>query len=167
MKDLTNINRIQVPVPYPVKWVNCYYIPGSVCLFNRTDGFLFSGDTLMPEIMSGEQQSLVSHQRTLKLIQGLGPRIVFPGHGMPFENPEARIQQIRRHHETRTKRILGILGEHAASPGKDTGMTQFMAATKLFGALSGLDIFCGITSARGYLYALEEEGLATRCKEGA
>lgn len=141
--------------------------PGSVCLFNRTDGSLFSGDTLMPDIMSGEQKSLVSHQRTLKVIEGLGAKIVLPGHGMPFEKPEARIQQIRRHHDRRTRRIMGILEEHAASPAKDTGMTQFMAATKLFGALSGLGIFFGITSARGYLYALEEEGLATRCKEGS
>ena len=28
--DMTNTIRIQVPIPYPMKWVNCYYFTGSV-----------------------------------------------------------------------------------------------------------------------------------------
>ena len=27
---MTKIKKIQIPIPFPVKWVNCYYIPGSV-----------------------------------------------------------------------------------------------------------------------------------------
>ncbi len=121
----------------------------------------------MPEIMSGEQQSLVSHQRTLGLVRSLGARIAFPGHGTPFEDLEARIQSIRDHHAGRTKQLLKMLMRHETSAEKGTGMTQFMAATKLYGPLSGLNIFFGVSSASGYLAALEEEGLATRCKEGA
>jgi hypothetical protein len=46
-------------------------------------------------------------------------------------------------------------------------MTQFMVATQVFGSLSGMDIFYGVSSAKGHLDALEQQGLATRMKKGA
>ncbi|MGB6064751.1 MAG: MBL fold metallo-hydrolase [Desulfomonilaceae bacterium] len=150
--------------------------PGSVCLYNKADGSLFSGDTLLPEIISNptiektgssEHKSLVSHQATLELIAGLGVKTVFPGHGTPFENLKVRIQRIRGHHGRRRKQIRRILERNEASPEKYRGMTQFLVAKELLGTLSGLDIFFGVSSTRGYLDALEEDGLAFRSKEGA
>ncbi len=150
--------------------------PGSVCLFNGADGSLFSGDTLLPEIISnptieksgaGNHKSLVSHQSTLQLIEGLAVKTVFPGHGTPFENLKARIERIRGHHRRRSNQLLQILEQNEAYPENYTEMTQFMAATKLLGSLSGLDIFFGVSSVRGYLDALEEQGLVTRFKEGS
>jgi len=150
--------------------------PGSVCLLNQADGALFSGDTLLPELISnptvektgsGEYSSLSLHQASLKLIKSLAVKKVFPGHGAPFENLGARIQKIQGQHSKRSKQILRILADGNGSPRKRDGMTQFMVATKLFGSLSGRDVFFGISAARAFLDALEEQGLATRLKQGS
>lgn len=148
--------------------------PGSVCLFNQADGALFSGDTLLPELISNptvertgstEYKSLAAHQTSMELIKSLGVKRVFPGHGTPFDNLDVRIQKIQGHHNKRTKQILGILKDRNGSARKHDGMTQFMVATDLFGSLSGRDVFFGISAARAYLDALEEQGLTTRLKE--
>jgi glyoxylase-like metal-dependent hydrolase (beta-lactamase superfamily II) len=151
--------------------------PGSICLFNQADGALFSGDTLFPELISNptiertgssEYKSLAAHLASMERINSLGVKRVFPGHGTPFDNLEIRIQKIQGHHNKRSKQILQILADRNGSADKHDGMTQFMVATELFGAtLSGRDVFFGISAARAFLDALEEQGLATRQKEGS
>lgn len=149
--------------------------PGSVSLFNQSDGALYTGDSLVPEIISnptiektgsGEHKSLVSHHATLERIKGLGAKMVMPGHGTPFEDLETRIQRIQGTHSKRSKQILRILEQSETCCKKHSGITQFGAATKMLGELSGLDVFFGVSSARAHLDALEEQGLAKRFKEG-
>jgi glyoxylase-like metal-dependent hydrolase (beta-lactamase superfamily II) len=149
--------------------------PGSVSLFNQSDGALYTGDTLLPELISnptiektgsGEHKSLVSHHATLERIKSLGAKMVMPGHGTPFEDLEARIQRIQGTHSKRSRQIRRILEQSETSSKKHPGITQFVAATKMLGELSGLDIFFGVSSARAHLDALEAQGLATRLKEG-
>ncbi|MGO9572387.1 MAG: MBL fold metallo-hydrolase [Desulfomonilaceae bacterium] len=149
--------------------------PGSVSLLNKSDGALYTGDTLLPEIISNPtiektgssaHKSLVSHYAALERMKGLGAKMVMPGHGTPFEDLEARIQRIQGHHGKRSKQILRILEHSETSSKKYSGITQFVAATKLLGELSGLDVFFGVSSARAHLDALEAQGLATRVKEG-
>jgi predicted transcriptional regulator len=62
--------------------------------------------------------------------------------------------------------MLRILQQSESSSNKHSGITQFGAATKMLGAISGLDVFFGVSSARAHLDALEEQGLAKRFKEG-
>jgi glyoxylase-like metal-dependent hydrolase (beta-lactamase superfamily II) len=149
--------------------------PGSVSLFNESDGAVYTGDSLVPELISnptiektgsGEHKSLVSHQATLERMKSLGAKMVMPGHGTPFEDLETRIQRLQGTHKKRSKQILGILEQSEACSKRHSGITQFCAATKLLGELSGLDIFFGVSSARAHLDALEEQGLAKRFKEG-
>jgi glyoxylase-like metal-dependent hydrolase (beta-lactamase superfamily II) len=115
---------------------------------------------------SSEHKSLISHYATLERMKNLGAKMVMPGHGTPFENLEARIQQIQGHHRKRSKQILRILQQSETSSKKHSGITQFVAATKLLGEISGLDTFFGVSSARAHLDALEAQGLATRLKVG-
>ncbi len=149
--------------------------PGSVSLFDQSDGALYTGDILFPELISNptiektgssQHKSLVSHHSTLRRIKGLEAKTVMPGHGTPFEDIEARIRRIEDHHRKRSTQILRILEQGEASSREHPGITQFVAARKLLGELSGLDIFFGISSARAHLDALEAQGLAIRRKEG-
>ncbi|MBI4963188.1 MAG: MBL fold metallo-hydrolase [Desulfomonile tiedjei] len=149
--------------------------PGCVCLWNRADRELFTGDTLLPALISNptiektgstDYKSLVGHQASLELIGGLDVKRVFPGHGLPFDSLEARLRDIRGYHGRRTKQILRILGQKDGSAGNHDGKTQYMVATELFGSISGRELFFAVSSARAYLDALEEQGLATRLKEG-
>jgi glyoxylase-like metal-dependent hydrolase (beta-lactamase superfamily II) len=148
--------------------------PGSVSLFDASDGILYAGDTLLPEIISNPtieksgtngHKSLLSHLATLRRIKELGARTVMPGHGTPFEDIHGTIERIEAHHSTRTQDVLRILEQSETASNESGGMTQFAVAAKLFGDLSGLDIFYGVSSARAHLDALEGQGVAERHKE--
>jgi glyoxylase-like metal-dependent hydrolase (beta-lactamase superfamily II) len=149
--------------------------PGSVCLFNQTDRSLYTGDTLLPEIISNptveragtiEHKALVSHRESLERINSLGVTMVYPGHGNPFADLEGRIKRIQDAHSKRSRQVLRILQQSDSSSKKHAGMTQFIAATKLLGEISGLDIFFGVSAAKSHLDALVEQGLASRLKAG-
>lgn len=149
--------------------------PGSVSLFNQEDGTLFTGDTILPEIISNPSiektgsaayKSLTSHLESLELIKGLGVKKILPGHGAPFKDVEARIRGIVGHHTKRSKQVLRILAQEESASKNHDGMTQFTVATELYGSLSGIETFFAISATRGYLDALEEQGLATRAKAG-
>jgi glyoxylase-like metal-dependent hydrolase (beta-lactamase superfamily II) len=149
--------------------------PGSVCLFNQADRSLYTGDTLLPELISNptverggtvELKALVSHRESLQRINSLGAKTVFPGHGTPLKDLEARVQRIQDSHSKRSKQMLRILQQSGSPSKRHPGITQFIAATKLLGEISGLDIFFGVSAAKGHLDALAEQGLASRRKEG-
>jgi glyoxylase-like metal-dependent hydrolase (beta-lactamase superfamily II) len=149
--------------------------PGSVCLFNPTDPALFTGDTLLPELISNptverggtiEHKALVSHRESLERINGLEVKTVFPGHGTPFKDLAARVQRIQDAHSKRSRQMLRILQQSGSPLKKHAGITQFTAATKLLGEISGLDIFFGVSAAKSHLDALVEQGLASRRKKG-
>jgi len=147
---------------------------GSVCLLNRVDGTLFTGDTILPEIYPNPAmqktgfagyRSLSSHQESLERIGRLGTKTILPGHGRRFEDLEKRILRIQSQHAKRCKQVLRILSQNGKPSNKQSGMTQFMAATQLFGSLSGIDVFYGISATEGHLDALEEQGLVRRLNE--
>jgi glyoxylase-like metal-dependent hydrolase (beta-lactamase superfamily II) len=150
--------------------------PGSVCLFNQTDRSLYTGDTLLPELISNptverggtiEHKALVSHRESLERINNLGVKTVYPGHGTPFKDLEARIQRIQESHDKRSRQVLRILQQSASSSKRHPGITQFIAATKLLGEISELEVFFGVSAAKSHLDALAEQGLASRRKEGS
>ena len=74
------------------------HTPGSICLLNRDDGTLFSGDSLLEKITSNpmapitnpeqksDYHSMSSFQASLDLIESLPAKEVLPGHGRPFLN---------------------------------------------------------------------------------
>ncbi|MBI4964035.1 MAG: MBL fold metallo-hydrolase [Desulfomonile tiedjei] len=149
---------------------------GSVCLLNRADGTLFTGDTLLTEIFpnpamrktgSGGYKSLTEHRASLDRINGLAAKRILPGHGRTFEDLATRIRRIRDQHAKRSKEVHRILAQGEKIAKKKAGMTQFMVATELFGPLSGIEVFYGISATEGHLDALEEQGLAARVKEGS
>jgi glyoxylase-like metal-dependent hydrolase (beta-lactamase superfamily II) len=149
--------------------------PGSVCLFNRMDRSLYTGDTLLPELISNptverggtiEHKALVSHRESLERISSLGVKTVYPGHGTPFKDLETRVQRIQESHDKRSRQVLRILQQSASPSRKHPGITQFIAATKLLGEISELEVFFGVSAAKSHLDALAAQGLASRRKEG-
>ncbi len=61
---------------------------GSVCLYDRKNGFLFSGDTVFENAIGrvdfpNSDPALM--EQSLRKLQGLKVKMVFPGHGSPFD----------------------------------------------------------------------------------
>jgi glyoxylase-like metal-dependent hydrolase (beta-lactamase superfamily II) len=76
------------------------HTPGNLVVVERAEGWLFSGDQLLPDITptpgiqfaGGERfRSLPAFARSLEALRGLGFGRCFPGHGAPFDGATAAI----------------------------------------------------------------------------
>ncbi len=144
--------------------------PGSACLFNRSDGTLFSGDTLLEKITSNPvvevnptketegYRSLDSYKKTLSLLKELPVVTILPGHGKPFHGHLARVDQLLGHHEERTEQIVQILRSNRSRHGGLKAMTRYMMTQSLFVDLKGMDVFLGLSELKGHLEIMEGQG---------
>lgn len=87
-----------------------------VCLFNREEKLLLSGDQILPTIStvirfptSAEDNPLEQYLASLRVIQQLKPVKVMPAHGEPFDDLDARVDQLFKHHEERLGLIKSCL----------------------------------------------------------
>lgn len=154
------------------------HTPGSVCLLNRDDGTLFSGDSLlekitsnpMAEIRNPEQktdyQSMSSFETSLDLIWSLPIKLVLPGHGLPFSNHRRRVEELKAHHRERNDEVLGILRTYETGPAGGRGATRFMIAMDLFPGVKGIELFLALSEAQAHLEMLEARGIAASAKLG-
>jgi len=101
---------------------------GSICLWNEETGLLFSGDSLLPgtipvpliELRPNPLDqcytSLFSYLKTVKQIQNLNIRVVYPGHGEIIHNVNEIYMQIFNYWERRKKEVLDLFGEGKTLP---------------------------------------------------
>jgi glyoxylase-like metal-dependent hydrolase (beta-lactamase superfamily II) len=130
--------------------------PGSVCLFIEEEELLFSGDTILEEVIAdpmSDIKSLIEHHASLNSVSNLQIQKVFPGHGRVFSGHQRRIRRILDRQEKRSKRILGILDQM-----EDLEITPFLIASKLFSPMTELDTFYYVSSVMAHLELLESEG---------
>lgn len=152
--------------------------PGSICLLNRNDGTLFSGDSLLEKITSNpvveldasalnvDYRAVEQFMTSLELIETLPVTNVLPGHGRPFSNHSLRTRELYSHHEDRMRNILQILESHDENQGALFGVSTFDVANALFGSLDGINLLLGLSEALGHLEVLEQKGLVLSRKEG-
>ncbi|TMF88413.1 MAG: MBL fold metallo-hydrolase [Chloroflexi bacterium] len=123
--------------------------PGHICLFDAENELLFSGDQLLAEISpnialhpQSTPNPLDDYVAALRRLAARRPRLVFPAHGRPFEDPEELVDGLIAHHERRKERILGLIGA---------------------GQMSGWDVALGLWGYREELWERRlalQEGLA-------
>ncbi len=145
--------------------------PGSVALFNRAEGALFSGDSLLEEITfnpatetradhsASEYKSLASYRASLDLMDSLPIKKVFPGHGSPFSDVEKTITRLRGHHLDRSKKIVSILKEWKARKHDGKGATKLEVAKELFPSAVGVELFHRLAAVHVHLVDLEDRSL--------
>lgn len=153
------------------------HTPGSICIFNRVDGTLFSGDSLLEKITSNPMaeisspagranyRSLERYLASLEVIEALPVTRILPGHGPPFSNHRKRVKELYAHHRARMEEVLKILKEYNANSVAGSGVTPFMVAKRLFHSLEGIELFLGLSEAQGHLEVLHKKGLVFSRKE--
>ena len=102
------------------------HTPGHLCFVD--DGLegagaerrLFAGDHLLPHLVPGiglgspfDENPVDAGLASLERLRELGDVEVLPGHGYRYRGLEARIAQIRAHHESRTAEVRTVLAEVA------------------------------------------------------
>jgi glyoxylase-like metal-dependent hydrolase (beta-lactamase superfamily II) len=106
--------------------------PGHICLFDLEDRLLFAGDQLLPDISTNialHPQStpnpLGEFLESLDRLLALGPRLIMPAHGRPFEDGSGRVARLKAHHRRRLDQI------EAALRGQE--LTAWEVAIKIWG----------------------------------
>ncbi len=144
--------------------------PGSLCFFDGHGGRLFSGDSLIEEIIANpameaenlsappQYKALSAYEASLDTIEKMQVNKVFPGHGQRFSDYRDRVERLRMHHRLRREEVLHILNQRANEDRTASGMTALSVAEALFKPLNGIDIFHGISAARCHLEYLEDLG---------
>jgi glyoxylase-like metal-dependent hydrolase (beta-lactamase superfamily II) len=107
------------------------YTPGHsrshICLWSAADQMLISGDHLLPTITphidfrrGAEDDPLGDFLSSLAAVERLGPSLVLPGHGRPFEEGAERARIIARHHDRRLGAILQTIRHEPRSASEIT-----------------------------------------------
>jgi glyoxylase-like metal-dependent hydrolase (beta-lactamase superfamily II) len=93
------------------------HTPGHMCMYEPEQKILFSGDhileTITPNISlwAEHRNPLKEYLKSLEKIHTMEISHVLPGHREPFTHYRRRIDELRKHHETRNAEILSILKE--------------------------------------------------------
>src|SRR6185436_9103706 len=88
----------------------CYYMPEEKALF--TGDVVLSGSTSVIPAGDGD---LLDYMNSLKRLQGLDVRRIYPAHGPVIEDGPARIQEYIDHRLMRERQILQALGDGLAT----------------------------------------------------
>jgi len=96
--------------------------PGHMSLYEPTEGLLFGGDLLLPEISpniglhpQSTPNPLDDFVNSMDRMVALKPSLVLPSHGRPFSHLPEHVEKLKAHHERRKVRIEGIIGEREMS----------------------------------------------------
>jgi glyoxylase-like metal-dependent hydrolase (beta-lactamase superfamily II) len=91
--------------------------PGHICLYAPSEGLLFAGDHILPDLSpniglhpQSTPDPLHDYLGGLRRMADLGPKLVLPGHGRPLADAPRRVDALVAHHHRRLDQILEILG---------------------------------------------------------
>jgi glyoxylase-like metal-dependent hydrolase (beta-lactamase superfamily II) len=96
---------------------------GHIVLYDERHGRLFGGDVLLQRItpnvgawQDSRPDPLTDYLETLRRLQELGPRIIYPGHRGLIENASERAAETAVHHAVRLDRTMAVLATGAQTP---------------------------------------------------
>lgn len=143
------------------------HTPGNLVLFDATEGWLFSGDQLLPEITPTPAiqaspmpdpshpwrfRSLPNFLDSMLRIRDLPATKCWPGHGEPFTNVRHILDENVAQIEQRTERVLVALKRHGAA-------SAYALAADLYPRALARRFWQIIATVQGHLDLLEEREL--------
>lgn len=135
---------------------------GHVCFFFPKQGWLISGDhvlpyiapILSPNIFDDNFRALKTYLDSFNLLEQLPVSTVLPGHGSYFNDLGERLTDIRNHHGKRKASVFGDVSERPQS-------AYDILNTMIAPAVSDFDKFLALNEVIIYLQELKAEGAVT------
>ncbi|MFX1418590.1 MAG: MBL fold metallo-hydrolase [Promethearchaeota archaeon] len=141
---------------------------GHICIFDKKRKYLFSGDHILSRITPHignfviptdmaekykdyDFNNILKHYlASLDKIDALEPKIIFPAHQEIIYNPHERIEQIKKHHQTRLNDISNLI--------KGNPMTAYKISQIHFGEeLDEMNSYMALSEVLGHLFFLEAQ----------
>ncbi|MGB9847271.1 MAG: MBL fold metallo-hydrolase, partial [Desulfotomaculales bacterium] len=130
---------------------------GHVCFYDEENGFLFSGDHLLPRISSNislwprsHPDPLANFLASLAETSRLPAKMVLPAHGEYFAGVPGRVAELQAHHRERLELIRRIASR---------GANAYQVCREVFGdGLSLHEVRFALTETLAHLVYLEKRG---------
>lgn len=147
--------------------------PGHICLHDRTEGLLFSGDHILPELSpniglhpQSTPDPLHDYLQGLQRMVALEPLLVLPAHGRPFDYIKRRVEALTAHHARRFDQVLEIVGTRQARAGRTDHPDEksgWQVALELWGPRDNLyEKRLALQEGLAHLQALAVDGRVTK-----
>ena len=150
------------------------YVPGhsgcDMLLWDPQTGDALAGDHLLKAFSVNafieppfdgaavRPKPLLQYRKSLEKISKLPLKMVYPGHGEPFNNHLALIDTRLQEQEKRCTQILNLLANGEK--------TIFEICTKMYPQLKGRTVFLGLSQIQGHLDLLETREQVRSVKQG-
>ncbi len=135
---------------------------GHICLYERSEKLLFSGDHILPVTtpniavhLQSKVNPLGDYLESLKAMRQLDVRLTLPAHEEIFDDLVGRIDELLEHHDDRMAAVLGTIADEAK--------TAYQIASEVpwsifWEDMGGLDKRIALCEALAHLEALRFEG---------
>lgn len=143
--------------------------PSDIVLHDRERGVLIAGDHLIKHISSNavatrpldgserREQALVRYLASMRATREMDVALVLPGHGKPFSDHRALIDERIRGHERRAAKIARLIAERPRS--------AHQLARDLWGNVAVTQAFLTLSEVLGHTDILENQGVVRRVRE--
>lgn len=137
---------------------------GHVCLLERTNGLLLSGDTLFATITYGPtfrpilfEDPLGAYRASLERLSRLDDFVVrvHPGHLSPFDGLAARTSEVLRHHSRRQEHVLDAI---LRTPLTACGIARAIPRTREWNDLRAMQQLSAVGDVLAHLVNLRAAG---------
>ena len=135
---------------------------GSICVFYREEGLLFTGDTILggsTTAISPDQGDMGLYVESLHRLLSYDARMICPGHGPIIKSPRAKIEKLIEHRHARERRIVELLENGAET------VEQLFAA--MYSSLKPALHDSARSQVRTHLKKLERDGRVSAGDDGA
>lgn len=146
------------------------HTPGHVCIYDRGNRALFSGDHVLTDItthvapgFSDTDDQLSEYLHALRLVQKLDVRMVLPAHEQPFANLSKRVDELLGHHERRLEQVLAPVRERPLSAREVASQVEWMGG--LWDRMDGMNRLLAIQETLAHLRLLQRQGRVTMIEE--
>lgn len=135
---------------------------GSLCLYLREEGALFTGDTVLGlgtvAVSPPPYGDMALYLASLERLKGLGAAVMLPGHGPPVQDVTRKLQELIDHRHEREAQVLQLLGQ-----GRNT-VRQLLGY--IYPELDRRIVPMARRQILAHLHKLQAEGRVRRSQEG-
>jgi glyoxylase-like metal-dependent hydrolase (beta-lactamase superfamily II) len=145
--------------------------PGHVCFYEADQQLMLTGDHILPTISpnvslhpQSEDDPLGDYLRSVKKLRGLPTKKVLPAHEYSFDDLEARLDELERHHDHRLQEMID-----AIRGGADTAYAIARHVTWATGEFDEFNAWtrrAAVGETLSHLRYLANEGRLTTWEEG-
>lgn len=92
------------------------HAPDHLCFWLEEEQALFTGDVVLgagTSVIPIDGGDMAVYLRTLERLRGLQPRRLYPGHGPPIEDPDAKLSEYIEHRLERERQVVAAISEGA------------------------------------------------------